>query len=245
MATRLVPILVLCTLVGLLAPGGASGQILSDGFETYVAGTYPGSPWYTIFDGESAFVTDAVAHAGSKSFCVRSLPNWSRWECVNVGTVPDQVGYQGAVMVEAAGRGGALGFGYVVPGIPNEGRWANAMMFGNDGSLSFSTRTKGFVVVGTWTPGVWYEVGVYLDFSLELASLFVNGTLVASGVPADPKVLPASVHGSPVPLDQFGILGDNFSGGGVGTMYLDSVFMGDPIVGATSKTWGAIKNLYR
>ena len=50
---------------------------------------------------------------------------------------------------------------------------------------------------------------------------------------------------APAPLDQLGILGDNFGGEGTGVIYLDTVSLGDLLVPVRTCTWGAVKALYR
>jgi hypothetical protein len=240
------PALVTLTLATLALAGAARAQNNhQNDFESYAVGTHPGSPWYTIFSGASGYVTDEQAHAGTRSFRIENHPTWARWECVSIGTIPDWVGYRGWVMVATAGRGGALGFGFVQPGVPNTGRWANAVVFLNDGRLIFDPIMQPHVELGTWQPGAWTRIEVHIDYVAELANVYVGIGPGVTGVPCDPKIIPASVYGAPVPLDQFGFMGDNFGGGGTSVLYLDDVAVGEAAVGAVPSSWARIKQLYR
>jgi hypothetical protein len=234
-----------CVLV-LALPAGAFAQpiLLADGFEGYAADTYPGPPWTNMFSGQSGLVSTLQAAGGVQSFRSESLPNWARWDYVTL-TIPDHLTYRAKVYVETAGRGGAVGFGFVEPGAPNTGRWANAAYFAGDGSIYFSTRTAGSAVVGSWSPGRWYTVEVQIDYLNQLAYVLLDGAWVASNLPTDPKVIPASVYGTPLPLDQFGMFGDNFSGTGTGVVYYDDVLVAEGLpVPVEMSSWGQIKALY-
>ena len=152
-----------------------------------------------------------------------------------------------AVHMMNDGRGGAVGFGFMQPGTSNTGRWANAVQFANDGTIRFSTRTAGSPIVGQWGPGVWYEVDVVLDYTTLLADVYINGALAGDDVAMDPKILPASVYGVPVPLDQYGMFGDNFPATSATSVifYDDMSVSTDPPVPVEETSWGRIKSLYR
>jgi hypothetical protein len=234
-------------LVAMLAWAGAATAQLpySDGFEGYAVGAYPTPRWANLFDGYSASVSDATAYSGTKSFRIESYPTWARWDYISIGTIPDEIGFRGAVRVETAGRGGALGFGFLQPGTTNTGRGANCIAFGNDGVIYWYTRTAGNAAVGNWTPGQWVVVGAQINYVTQLANVFVNDLLVVSGVPTDPKIIPASVYGSEVPLDQLAFWGENFGGSDTGVMFLDDLVVGDPTVDAKPTSWSRVKQLYR
>jgi len=209
-----------------------SAIIFSDDFDSYTPGLYPPSPWTNMFSGRSGVVTTEQSHSGEQSFRSESYPNWARWDYVQLTTVPDKLIYKAAVFLNSPGRGGAVGFGFVQPFVSNTGRWANAIHFANTGNVYFSTRTAGASLLGNWTAGVWYELEVRIDYLSLVADVYLNGILVGDGVSTDPQVIPASVYGAPVPLNQFGVFGDNFGGSGTSVIYYDDLVVmegADPV----------------
>lgn len=237
-------LLALTSVLILTLPLGADAQIFSEGFEGYAPSTYPSPPWTNMFGGQSGLVSTLQAETGSQSFRSESLPNWARWDYVT-RTIADRVTYRASVYVETAGRGGAVGFGFVHPGVPNTGWWGNAAYFAGDGNIYFSTHTAGSTVVGTWSPGIWYTVEVQIDYLNLLAYVILDGAWVASDLPTDPKVLPASLYGVPIPLDQFGMFGANFPGSGTGVVYYDDLLVADGFpVPVENSSWGRIKALF-
>lgn len=205
-----------------------AGTIYTDGFEGWADGAYPAPPWQNMFSGVSAYVTSSVAHTGAKSFRSESYPGWARWDYVLIDTLPDNLEYSGAVQIMTAGRGGALGFGYVEPGNPSTGWNSNSVVFGGDGMIAFYSRTVGYLVLRPYSAGVWYEVVVQIDYLNQLADVYIDGVLEGDDLPCEPKVLPASVYEVPVPTNRFGFFGWNYSGGGTGVMYLDDVMLLSP-----------------
>jgi len=225
-------------------PAAASVTIFEDNFDAYTAGVYPPAPWTNLFSGHGAVVSADQSSSAPNSFRSESDPNWARWDYVTL-TIPDRVSYHARVYLTAADRGGAVGFGFLQPGTSNTGWWANAVYFGNDGNIYFNTRTAGSVVLGTWSPDRWYEVYVEIDYIAEVAVVFIDGGFVAGGIPTDPKTLPDTLYGVPVPLDQFGMFGQNFSGTGTSVIYYDDIVVADETaVPAKHATWGAIKAMF-
>jgi len=235
-----------CALI-LAWPAAAPAQLVmvDEGFEGYTAGTYPGSPWANLFDGESGLVSTDQAVNGTQSFRSESQPSWARWDYTALPYIPLQITYRASVYVVTAGRGGAVGFGFEQPGVSGTGWWANAVHFAGDGNVYFSTRTAGATAVGTWTPGTWHRVEVSIDYVGLLADVTLDDVVVATDLATDEPVLPATVYGTPVPLDQFGMFGDNFPGPGNGVIYYDDLFLSDdqPLPVHPS-SWGRIKALY-
>jgi hypothetical protein len=76
-------------------------------------------------------------------------------------------------------------------------------------------------------------------------AFYIDGVLVGHDLPTEPKVL--TYYGVPVPLDKFGLFGNNFDGGGTGVQYLDDVsLLGSDVPVATQDcTWESVKRLYR
>jgi hypothetical protein len=218
--------------------------VFAENFECYVAGTYPAPKWTNMFDGVSGYVTDEQAHNGAQSFRSESLPNWARWDYAAVPLLDITI-YRAAVYLTAADRGCFVGFGFMEPGTTNTGRVANGVHFANDGVIYFTTRTAGGMALGNWMPGRWYEVEVRLDYMTLLADVWIDGAQVAYNIGADPKILPASIYGVEVPLNQFGMFGDNFTGTGTSVVYYDDMYVTcDMPVPVTPSNWGRIKALY-
>jgi len=134
--------LALFALAYLPAQSALSTVIFSDDFESYALNSYPSPPWVNMFSGVTGYVTNAQALSGVQSFRSESRYNWARWDYVPL-VIPDLVSYHAAVRLTEVGKGCAVGFGFVEPGAPNTGRWANSVYFGNDGHIYFSTRTAG------------------------------------------------------------------------------------------------------
>jgi len=236
--------LVLALVVALATPALGGVAIFEENFDGYGPGVYPSPPWAYMFDGVSGLVSDAQAFNPPHSFRSESSSNWARWDYVTL-TIPDLVSYHACIYLTAADRGGAVGFGFVEPGTSNTGWWANAVYFGNDGNIYFNTRTVGSVVLGTWMTDRWYEFNVIIDYTAMIADVYVDGGLAGNNIPTDPKTLPASVYGTPVPLDQFGMFGQNFSGAGSSVIYYDDLSVTDETaVPVQQSTWGAIKAMY-
>jgi hypothetical protein len=201
-----------CGTGGSEGEGGTGGTqpMVSDDFDTYTVGTYPSPPWLNMFSGASGLVSDVQSRSNPQSFRSESNPNWARWDYVLLPAVPDKLVYQAAVFLTSPDKGGAVGFGFVQPGTSSTGWWANAVHFANDGNVYFSTRTAGVTSLQNWTLNVWYEVEVNIDYENLLADVHIDGVLVGDDLPTDPKALPASIYGDPVPLDKYGMFGDNF-----------------------------------
>lgn len=231
--------------VFLVGPQSAYSHVIyCDEFDSYDVNSYPSPPWVNMFSGVSGYITDEQSHTPNNSFRSESNPMWARWDYITL-VLPDYFTYRAAVYLTAEGRGGAVGFGFMQPGTTNTGRWGNAVYFANDGMIYFSTQTAGSTPLRSWEPGRWYKIEVVLDYEHNLADVYVNYALLAEDVPTDPKVLPASVWGVEIPLDQFGLFGQNFSGSGTSVIYYDDVcvrpFEPTPV---EESSWGRIKALF-
>jgi hypothetical protein len=229
----------------LLVASSAAAQtvIFSDDFESYTAGSPPGSPWQNMFSGFSCVVTTEQANGGTQSMRSESYWDWARWDYVQV-PVSDFILYEAAVQVRDAGKGGAVGFGFVEPGTTSTGWYANAVLFSGDGNIYWTTRTVGSATLGTWTTGTWYEVMVRIDYIGGTADVWIGGTPVGSDLATDPKVI-TGVYSAPVTLDQFGLFPDNFPSGDNSVLYVDDMVLTDETALPTEQSsWGRIKSLY-
>jgi hypothetical protein len=227
-----------------LPRSATAGVIYTTGFEGMPVGEYPWSNWHMMFSGNAAYVCNSHACSGSNSFRIESLPMWARADYVQLPSLPDFVFYAANVHVETDGRGGGVGFIYVDPNASSTFWAGNAIMFDNDGMIRFYSRSLGAVDLTPWSANQWYYVLAKIDYTTLKADVFVNGVKLGQGLPAEPRVL--TYYGTPVRLDKFGFFGNNFSGDGVGTLFLDDVtLVGDISTDAGTSSWGRIKALYR
>ncbi len=134
-----------------------------DDFESYPTGSYPSANWVNRFSGESAEISETVAHMGAKSFQMISLPSWAR---VDVHVLPahvDSISYEGQIYLNQAGRGAQMGFGVVVSS--NTYRTYNVVTFANDNTFHFGGADS-TLTFGPWTPQTWYKVRVICRFNI-------------------------------------------------------------------------------
>jgi hypothetical protein len=78
----------------------------------------------------------------------------------------------------------------------------------------------------------WVTVRADLDFAAQTADLWLDGVMVAAGVPIEPKEFDDPIWGHVV-LDRFGAAEYNWIGGGIGVIYVDDVDVvasGPPLV---------------
>jgi len=100
-------------------------------------------------------------------------------------------------------------------------------------------------VLSNWSPNVWYEVDVDIDYVNLIADVYIDGVQVANDIPTDPKTLPSSVYGVPVPLDQFGMFGQNFPAAVSSVIYYDDMTVTTDVpVPVEETSWGRIKSMY-
>lgn len=247
MKARIIIPSLLAVLAALLLrlPAARADVIYTDGFEGFTLGVYPAPPWTNLFSGVSAAVSDLQARSGSQSFRSESNPGSARWDYVLMPSIPDYVEYRGSVLLESAGRGCLLGFGYEDPDAPGTGWNGNSVAFDNDGVIRFYSRGIAAPSLGTWVPGRWYDVHVLIDYPMLRADVYIDGGLVGDDLQTAPKMV--SGYSVPVPLDKFGFFGDNFAGGGTGVQYLDDVELvgSDVPVAVEARTWESVKGLYR
>ncbi len=223
-----------------------AGTLVSDDFETYPAGTYPSPPWLNMFSGTSGLISTEQALSGTRSFRAECISTWARCDYVVLPEIPEEIEYRAAVFLTAADRGCGVGFGFVEPGTPNTGRMANAIVFWNNGEIHFDPLTVSNTLIGSWTTGKWYRVRVRINYATTLATVYLDGALVAEDVSTDPDTIPAAVYGEAVPLDQLCLFSNNFSGTGTAVVYYDDVLIMDgPFTAVVPSSWGRIKQLYR
>jgi len=216
--------------------------VFEDDFEKWNDGEHP-SQWADLTGGGDDTVMTQWAAGGKKSFCSLSQNgNWLKRPAIHLkgieeGKAPDHLRYECVIHMEATPRSSAVvGFFFTDPRFGNQVPYANALVFGTDGRITWSGPTGG--ETGQWQPGSWelgswpagkeatYTVRVDIDFAGGKADVWLNGNVIKKGLPAWPKVIPASsVYRSEVPLDNwgFGLAGNWWSGGGPGRVFMDEV----------------------
>jgi len=197
-----------------------------DGFENVPAGYYPTpNGWRTWTSGVTAYVSGSFAHSGARSFRLHSYSYWSRCDYVLLDQVPDHLAYQASVYVDPiAGRaawiGLAHGAGFDLP-------FYNYFTLRNNGAgvgtVHFTSATgMPPLFLGQFAISTWATVMADLNFRNLTADLWLDGFLVAAGVPIEPKEFddPALGH---VMLNRLAIAECNWPGRSTGVIYLDDV----------------------
>ena len=156
----------------------------SDGFENYTVGSPPLSPWFGLAGGP-ATVTNSQFHSGSRSIYLWGGSYDSDSAVVDLGaTYPDKIGYEAWVKVNSSGDGVLIGFHEQ---IQNMAPSFNAVCFNwYDGKVYFNS-TAQFILLDSFTLGVWHKVRVEIDFGILKADIWINDVLVGDGVQALPK----------------------------------------------------------
>jgi len=200
--------------------------LFEDSFENISVGKYPsGTGWRNLFSGRNAYVSDSVAHAGSKSFRLESHPNWSRTDYVALTEIPDRLTYEASVYADPTpGRSAFVGF---VEAFANMGPvYHNFRIYSGDGStgkvMFHAQPNKPYTELGRFSVDRWVRVRADLDFTNLTANLWVDGKLLARDVNIAPKEFDDPSYGHVV-LGKWGATEYNWRGGGTGVIYIDNV----------------------
>ena len=206
----------------------APTDIFFDDFENIAIGDYPDeNGWEVLFSGKSAYVSDAVAHTGTKSFRLESYSTWSRTDYVSFPELPDRLSYEVSIYPDPTPPIRAMWIGFP-EAFGNQGPFYNRFnIHVSDGSAGTVVFTKGvpgsqYIDVGEFTVGDWVTVRADLDFTSLTANLWLNGELAVTNVAITPKEFEHTGFGH-VTLSKFGATEYNWSGGGSGVFYIDDV----------------------
>jgi hypothetical protein len=222
----LVCIVLLCV-AGVLAGCAQTAKTLfEDSFENVALGRYPGeNGWQNLFSGRSGYVSDAVAHAGSKSFRLESRSVWSRTDYVPLAEIPDRLSYEASVYTDPTpGRSAFVGF---VEAFANMGPvYHNFSINSGDGSTGkvrfHAIPSKPYIELCAFSVGSWVTVRADLNFTNLTADLWVDGEPVARDVAIAPKEFDDPSYGHVV-LDKWGATEYNWAGSDTGVIYIDDV----------------------
>lgn len=216
-------ILVFCATLVLLADSAIAVTLpFVDDFENITVGSYPSANgWSVLFSGKSAYVSDAVANSGTKSFRLDSYPNWAHMDYVYLDEVPDRLTYEVSIYVDPSqGRYSYVGF---MKGMANYGgTWNRFQVMGAAGEVRFVGAPGTNVYCGSYNPGTWCTVRADLDFVNLVARLWLDGQPVASDVAIRPKEFDDPLMGHVV-MDKWGVVSTNYSGGTTNVVYFDDV----------------------
>jgi hypothetical protein len=117
-------------------------------------------------------VTSEYSVSPSKSLQLWGNPNWASVVLKPFSLSSNLIGYEAAVLISAIGSGG-----------PTRYEWLG--FSSEDTTVHFNHETMNILagdesILGTWTPGLWYNVKVVLDRSANRYSVWINGELKGS-----------------------------------------------------------------
>jgi hypothetical protein len=184
-AFAIIVVIILCfSMFSILPPQAkaADTTMFEDNFESYTVGTFPSSGgWELVWNGmgtEYQVITDAYYVSPTKSLQLWGNPNdWSAVVQKHFSSTSRFLGYQVSMMVSAVGGGGPGRSDYVGFFCKEAYVWGKhyaAILFNHD---TMNILTDDNNVVGTWTPGVWYNVKVLLDRNTNTYSVWIDGQL--------------------------------------------------------------------
>ena len=188
-----------------------------DDFENIAVGDYPDeNGWEVLFSGKSSYVSDVVAHNGTKSFRLDSNPSWARMDYVYLEEVPDRLKCEVSICLDPSqGKAAIAGF---MKGVGSQGpSWNRFSVSTVHGRAFFESAD-----LGTYTPGTWCTLRADLDFTSLEAAVWRDGQLIAEGVPIAPKEFDHPTYGHVV-MNRWGVASHNYSGGSANVVYFDDV----------------------
>lgn len=203
-------IFILLFVVSIVPMTSSQTIIFQDNFESYTTGTLPTPNWVTRFSGQSAQVSEAVAHAGIKAFELVSRPSWARVEAHELSAIPDRVAYEGWVYLNQSDKGYSIGFGKTTS--PSTYNCSNFILFGNNAKIYFIGNAVS-MELQCWAPQTWYKVKVCCDFIDLKGRVWINDMLKAENVP-----LVARNN-----FSDFCLGGNNWTGSGTSAAYYDDI----------------------
>lgn len=165
----------------------AETTIFSDDFESYSTNTFPSAGgWVLVYNGmgtQYQIVTDVRRYSGTKSLQLWGQSWWSARAWKGFQTTAAVIGYEEAIMIsERNANPSGTPFErtcFYNKDIPEWGRqWAEVRFYHTD----LTIRSEGYpgTVLGTWTPGTWYNVRAILDRATNKYSVWINGQLKGS-----------------------------------------------------------------
>ena len=194
-----------------------------DDFENIAVGDYPDeNGWEVLFSGKSAYVSDATAHTGTKSFRLDSNPNWAHMDYVYLEEVPDRLTCEVSIYVDPTyGVSAIAGF---MTGHGSSGpTWNRISVLGYKGEVYFGgVPMIEDVYLATYTPGTWCTVKVNYDFVSLTADVWLDGVLTAEGLQIKPKEFDQPPYGHII-LNKWGVVSNNYRSGSTNVVYFDDV----------------------
>lgn len=221
-------VVLLAAALALPTVASAAPLPLEDGFEAVASGDYPDETgWQVVSLGKSAWVSEEVAFSGSRSFRVDCWPWSPSVHAIAPDEMPDRVSFEASVYVDAKyGLAGLVGF--LATNASGSSMW-NSFRVDRAGWVEFYGEDVSYV--GPYQPGTWCTVGADLDYSSLTADLWLDGQLVAEGVPIVPKAFASSLLGD-IALSQFGVNAVNTYAGRSfvfsNLVYVDDVMLWEP-----------------
>lgn len=167
----IVSVLVFASLLLMVASiGSVSGSdlIFEDNFESNVVGSYPSSPWYNIWSGDTAYVTDSYAYSGTKSFYSRGRSGWSRTDAVQIDPIK-KIAYEVAVYATAYPTDARIGL--YNKDINTWGTYYADIRFLNGKIYARGGAQDG---IGEYKTNTWYHVRVEANFDTQKMDVYIN-----------------------------------------------------------------------
>ncbi|RMF90561.1 MAG: hypothetical protein D6733_03520 [Methanobacteriota archaeon] len=183
-------------------------------FEGIPVGTYPAiKGWKNQYSGQSAYVTNLIAHGGGNSLMLDGEPYWARTDYMVV-TQSDRVSYEAYVYLPERSD---VRIGFTVAR-GNMNPFYNNIRFHRDGVIRFNGLQT--TELQPYNTRRWYKIRVELDYDRGAANVYVDDVMRAEDVPIQPIEFYDS-KGRYTVLDKFGL-----SAGGYGReaiVYFDDI----------------------
>jgi hypothetical protein len=155
-----------------------------DDFESYSLGTFPSAGgWEMVWAGTGEnYVTDAYSYSPTKSLQLWGRPNWACVAQRKFSTDAPVIGYEFAIRIDSIGTGG--------PGRVEHpaffsreayiwGAYYARVIFNHD---TGKIEAEDGSILGDWEPGVWYQVKVVLDRSINTYDVWIDHQFKGGGL---------------------------------------------------------------
>ncbi len=155
-----------------------------DNFESYPLGTFPSAGgWEIVWAGTGEnYVTNAHSYSPTKSLQLWGRPSWASVAQKKFSTDAPVIGYEFAIRIDSIGTGGPGRVEH--PGFFSReayiwGAYYACVIFNHD---TGKIEAEDGGILGDWEPGVWYQVKVVLDRSINTYDVWIDGQLRAEGL---------------------------------------------------------------
>lgn len=165
--------------------------LFEDGFDAYEEGSFPSTGgWELRFDGagpEHQFVDASQSASAPRSLHLQGTSCWSA-NAYHPVTLPSRVSFEAKLLVnEVAGSGCTPILAYVALENPTLGPWGEVfagVYFYSDGVIyaAQDSDQSANVALMPYVAGRWYHVRVNADLTARVFDVFIDGSLIVSGL---------------------------------------------------------------